>query len=122
MLRDPLGERQLQVFEQNYRSEPLSHELLLSMYEGKTLNFQVQRDGHLDIVAGKIIRSGYVPHQAAMNQYGYQYYQTQMAMQSAVALRDRETKQVEFIRASRVATQRLYVYDGAKIDWNRYRG
>ncbi|MBV9086744.1 MAG: hypothetical protein JOY79_04615, partial [Acidobacteriaceae bacterium] len=84
MLRDPSGERQLQVLEQNYRSEPLSQELLLSMYEGKTLNFQVQREGRPAIVTGKIIRSGYVPHQAAINQYGYQYYQAQMAMQSAM--------------------------------------
>ena len=31
-------------------------------------------------------------------------------------LHDRETKQVEFLRASRVQTKRLYVYDGAVID------
>ncbi len=43
-----------------------------------------------------------------------------------VALRDRETKQVEFIRANRVPFQRLLVYDGARIpsrqyDWDAYR-
>src|SRR5215475_11332460 len=38
----------------------------------------------------------------------------------AVSLHDRETKQVEFIRASAVQSQRVYVYDGAKIDPNRY--
>lgn len=32
-----------------------------------------------------------------------------------VTLRDRETKQVEFIRASGVKANRVYVYDGAKI-------
>ena len=33
-------------------------------------------------------------------------------------LYDRETKQVEFVRASGVPSQRIYVYDGVKIDQN----
>jgi hypothetical protein len=37
-------------------------------------------------------------------------------------LRDRETKQVEMIRISGIPSKRIYVYDGAKIDHNRYRG
>ena len=37
-------------------------------------------------------------------------------------LHDRETKQVEFLRAEDVSSQRLYVYDGAKIDRRRYQG
>ena len=37
-------------------------------------------------------------------------------------LRDRETKQVEFIRASGVKAKRVYVYDGAFINRNNYRG
>jgi hypothetical protein len=36
-------------------------------------------------------------------------------------LYDRETKQVEFVRASGVPSQRLYVYDGLKLDQN-YNG
>jgi hypothetical protein len=36
-------------------------------------------------------------------------------------LRDRQTKQVEFVRASGIKSQKLYVYDGVKID-RRYRG
>jgi hypothetical protein len=36
-------------------------------------------------------------------------------------LYDRETKQVEFVRASGVPSRRLYVYDGVKLDQN-YRG
>ncbi len=36
-------------------------------------------------------------------------------------LYDRETKQVEFVRATGVPSQRLYVYDGVKLDQN-YRG
>jgi len=39
-----------------------------------------------------------------------------------VTLRDRETKQVEFIRVNGIKSTRLYLYDGAQIDYNRYRG
>lgn len=38
----------------------------------------------------------------------------------ALTLRDRETKQVEFIRATGVKTQTLYIYDGLAV--NNYRG
>lgn len=37
-------------------------------------------------------------------------------------LHDRETKQMEFVRATGVKTQRLYIYDGVYIDPQRYRG
>jgi hypothetical protein len=40
----------------------------------------------------------------------------------ATTLRDRETKQVEFVRAEGVKSERIYVYDGVWIDPNRYRG
>ena len=36
-------------------------------------------------------------------------------------LHDRETKQVEFVRAEGVTASRFYVYDGVKLDQNRYR-
>lgn len=39
-----------------------------------------------------------------------------------VNLRDRESKQVEFLRKPEVRSRILYVYDGAKIDQSRYRG
>ena len=42
ILRDPNG-RALQILEQNYRNDPISQELLLSFYEGKTIDFLVQR-------------------------------------------------------------------------------
>jgi hypothetical protein len=35
-------------------------------------------------------------------------------------LRDRETKQVEFVRATGIRSSRVYVYNGARIDRNRY--
>ncbi len=43
-------------------------------------------------------------------------------LERTTTLRDRETKQVEFIRAAGVATKQLYIYDGVKIDANRYNG
>jgi hypothetical protein len=42
-------------------------------------------------------------------------------LQNATTLPERETKQVEFLRAENVSTKRIYVYDGAHIDANLYR-
>jgi hypothetical protein len=39
-------------------------------------------------------------------------------LERTTTLYDRETKQVEFVRASGVPSQRLYVYDGLKLDQN----
>ena len=82
MLRDPSGKIPLQILEQNYRNDPVSQELLLSLNEGNTIDFQTDiGSGQKKIVQGKIIRSGYVPHaQSAMQRYGRQYYQQQMVM------------------------------------------
>src|SRR5438445_11031148 len=60
ILRDPAG-RALQILEQNYRNDPISQELLLSFYEGKTIDFLVQRGDKEELVKEKIVRSGYVP-------------------------------------------------------------
>src|SRR6202171_2388585 len=60
ILRDPAG-RSLQVLEQNYRNDPISQELLLSFYEGKTIDFLVQRADRQEIIKGKVVRSGYIP-------------------------------------------------------------
>lgn len=80
ILRDPSGKRPVQVLEQNYRADPVSESLLLSLYEGKTIDFLVQRGEKQEVVPGKIIRSGYLPHNSwGMNRYGQQYYQGQMA-------------------------------------------
>jgi hypothetical protein len=38
----------------------------------------------------------------------------------STTLRDRETKQVEFLRATGVESKTVYIYDGAQIDHNRY--
>jgi hypothetical protein len=68
ILRDPSG-RALQVLEQNYRNDPISQELLLSYYEGKTIDFLVQRRDQQEIVKGRIVRSGYVPSATYANGY-----------------------------------------------------
>src|ERR1017187_8161836 len=80
ILRDPTGKRALVILEQNYRADPISQELLLNLYEGKTIDFVVQlQDGSTRVVAGKIVRSGYVPHYQAMQRYGSQYQFNQIA-------------------------------------------
>jgi hypothetical protein len=78
VLRDPSGKHSLQVLEQNYRADPISEALLLSLYEGKTIDFEVGTPQGVQIVKGRIIRSGYTPHNSfAMNRYGQTYYQQQ---------------------------------------------
>jgi hypothetical protein len=65
ILRDPAGKHSLQIFEQNYRNDPVSQELLLSLFEGKTIDFENLRmkdnTQAREIIPGKIIRSGFVP-------------------------------------------------------------
>lgn len=72
ILRDPAGAATFQVLEQNYRNDPVSQELLLSLFEGKTIDFLITEPGKPDrTVMGKIIRSGYSPHsQEAAQRYG----------------------------------------------------
>ena len=79
VLRDPSGKRVLQIREQNYRADPISQDLLLSLYEGKTIDFQVTHGDQSSVVSGKIIRSGYVPHTAAYAAFGYEYQQSQQS-------------------------------------------
>ena len=84
ILRDKSSRRSLQILEQNYRNNPITQQLLLSLYEGQTIDFLVhQSGGESRTVRGKIIRSGYVPHRAAWQQYGQAYYQRQMAYMQA---------------------------------------
>ena len=65
ILRDP-GGRELRVLEQNYRNDPISQQLLLSYYEGKTIEFLLPGG---NTVKGKIVRSGY--SSPAYNGQGY---------------------------------------------------
>ena len=59
ILRDPTGARPVQILEQNYRNDPISQDRLLSLYEGKTIDFAIyNNDGTTSMVSGKIIRGG----------------------------------------------------------------
>jgi len=78
ILRDPAGKRAIQILEQNYRADPVSQGLLLSLYEGKEIQFLVKKQDKDEIVRGKIIRSGYVPHQSGLQRYGQEYAEAQM--------------------------------------------
>ena len=74
ILRDASG-RALQILEQNYRNDPISQELLLSFYEGKTLDFLLPgAPGQDRVVKGKVIRSGYVPSASYAQNYQQQPY------------------------------------------------
>ena len=65
ILRDPSGKHSLQILEQNYRNDPVTQELLMSLFEGKTIDFEKMRlkdnTQTPELIPGKIIRSGYVP-------------------------------------------------------------
>ena len=62
ILRDPAGKVALQILEQNYRNDPVSQELLLSLFEGQKLDFVVHEAQKPDrVLAGKVVRGGYVP-------------------------------------------------------------
>ncbi len=85
ILRPLETSRHLEILEQNYRNDPITQELLLSLYEGKTIDFQViEPGGAARMVQGKVIRSGFVPHSASAYEfYGQQYRFAQQAyMQS----------------------------------------
>ncbi|HEY3332294.1 MAG TPA: DUF4139 domain-containing protein [Capsulimonadaceae bacterium] len=79
VLRDAAGKRSLRILEQNYRADPISQELLLSLNEGKTIDFQVQKGDRSEIIRGKIIRSGAVPRYL-INDYGGDYQQAQQSL------------------------------------------
>jgi hypothetical protein len=61
ILRDPTGKHAVQVLEQNYRADPVSETLLLSLYEGKMIDFEVGTPQGVQTVKGKVIRSGMFP-------------------------------------------------------------
>jgi len=81
VLRDPAGKVPLRVLEQSYRADTISQGLLLSLYEGRELDFMVRDEhGKEYLVRGKVIRSGYAPNIAGSQRYGQQFYQQQAAM------------------------------------------
>lgn len=71
ILRDPTGKHVLNVLEQNYRADPVSQFSLLSLYEGRTIDFE--QPDH-STVKGKVVRSGFVrPNYFNINGYNQNY-------------------------------------------------
>ena len=62
ILRDVAGKAEFQILEQSYRNDPVSQAMLLSLFEGKSLEFNRREVNKPDrIIAGKVVRSGFVP-------------------------------------------------------------
>ena len=62
ILRDIKGKAEFQVLEQSYRNDPVSQAMLLSLFEGKALEFNRRETNKPDrVIVGKVIRSGFVP-------------------------------------------------------------
>ena len=62
ILRDVAGKAEFQILEQSYRNDPVSQAMLLSLFEGKTLEFNRRETNKPDrIIVGKVVRSGFVP-------------------------------------------------------------
>lgn len=58
VLRDPTGNRTLQILEQNYQADPVSMQSLLEKFEGQTIKFEIRHGDKIDEVSGKIVRAG----------------------------------------------------------------
>src|SRR5438876_11815093 len=82
ILRDSTGKTNLQILEQNYRNDPISQELLLPLFEEKTIDFVVVEPNKANTnVHGKLVRSGYArDRQEEMQAYGQHYAVEQAAM------------------------------------------
>ena len=62
ILRDVAGKAEFQILEQSYRNDPVSQVMLLSLFEGKTLEFNRREVNKPDrVIMGKVVRSGFVP-------------------------------------------------------------
>lgn len=62
ILRDVAGKAEFQILEQSYRNDPVSQSMLLSLFEGKTLEFNRRETNKPDrVVSGRVVRSGFVP-------------------------------------------------------------
>jgi hypothetical protein len=87
ILRDPSGTTRLQILEQNFRNDPVNQQMMLSLFEGREIDFLVREPEKPDrVVKGRVIRSGYTPHNpAALRRYGDAYYQSQRTMAADTA-------------------------------------
>ena len=86
ILRDATGKHPIQIIEQNYRSETATQGLLLSQFEGKTIDFKVQHENSSEIVRGKIVRSGFMDRASLIRRFGPQYFYNGAIMQGTSGL------------------------------------
>jgi len=94
------------------------------------------RDAKIQLIAGDVAKlqpnqarirgpttsldvSGAISGMPAVTEKAFDEYHL-YSLPLPATLHDRETKQVEFVRAEQVKSQRLFVYEGAHIDQNRY--
>ena len=62
ILRDIAGKAEFQILEQSYRNDPVSQSMLLSLFEGKSIEFSRHESTKPDrVILGKVVRSGFVP-------------------------------------------------------------
>lgn len=85
------------------------------------VNKVAPRPGMVGGVAGGIAMGGLTAGPAApVTEKTFDEYHL-YTLPRPVTLLDKESKQVEFLRAQGIKADVLYIYDGASIDWNRYR-
>ncbi|HWQ54382.1 MAG TPA: DUF4139 domain-containing protein [Bryobacteraceae bacterium] len=72
------------------------------------------------VVGGLVSSAGMAGQVAPVTEKTFDEYHL-YTLPRPVTLLDKESKQVEFLRAQGIKAEVLYVYDGANIDWNRYR-
>jgi hypothetical protein len=58
ILRDPHGKIELQIQEQAFRGSAVTQEAMLAWFEGQTIDFLRYVDGKINVIPGKVVRSG----------------------------------------------------------------
>ncbi len=59
ILRDASGKTALQILEQSYRNDPADQMLLMKLFEGKEIEFELRSEmGKISVEKGKVIRGG----------------------------------------------------------------
>ncbi len=81
---------------------------------------RVQPEGQMRAKAGREVMMMAMAQDAAVTEKAFDEFHL-YALPRAVSLRDRETKQVEFMRATGVKAPVIYVYDGAAM-FGTFRG
>src|SRR5579883_2273064 len=78
---------------------------------GDVNKIRPQQAGYNVTAAQVVVDTGAAPRATERNFDDYHLY----TLPNPTTLHDRETKQVEFLRASGISARRLYVYDGAAL-------